>query len=71
MNETDKMIYDLLLWILPSLLAILAFIGALAVKALMKMSNDINDIKISVSNITTMHEGLTERVERLEDKMFA
>jgi predicted nuclease with TOPRIM domain len=67
----DETIYKLLLWALPILLAVLGFIGALAVNSLMNMSKDINEIKISLKEVSTKHENLEERIERLEDKIFA
>lgn len=67
----DATIYKLLLWVLPVLLGLLSFIGALAVKSLMKMSEDINDIKVSLKEVSTKHENLEERIERIEDKIFA
>ena len=67
MNET---IYTLLLWALPILLTILGFIGALAVNALMKLANDVGEIKLSIREVATKHEDLESRVERLEDKIF-
>lgn len=67
----DATIYKLLLWVLPILLAILGFIGALAVNSLMKMASDINDIKVSLKEVSTKHENLEERIERIEDKIFA
>jgi len=66
----DETIYKLLLWALPILLAVLGFIGALAVNSLMKMATDINDIKVSLKEVSTKHENLEERIERLEDKIF-
>jgi hypothetical protein len=68
MNET---IYTLLLWAMPILLTILGFIGTLAVKALMKLANDVGEIKLSIREVATKHEDLECRVERLEDKIFA
>lgn len=67
MNET---IYTLLLWALPILLTLLAFIGGLAVNALMKMSNDINEIKVSLKGYEVKHDDLKERVEKIEEKLF-
>lgn len=63
----DITIYKILLWALPVLLAILGFIGALAVNALIKLSNDVNSIKITIEGISTKHDGLEKRVEFLED----
>lgn len=58
-----------LLWACSALLAILAFVGALAVKALMKMASDINEIKISVKEQSAKHDGLEKRVEIVEHKL--
>lgn len=63
MNET---IYTLLLWALPVLLGILAFIGSLAVNSLIKMSNDLNDIKVMLKGISVRHDELEKRVCKLE-----
>jgi cytochrome c-type biogenesis protein CcmH/NrfF len=70
MQEKDEIIYTILLWAVPTLLAILGFIGALAVNALMSMSTDIGEIKVSVGKATEKHDALVERVERLEDKVY-
>lgn len=67
MTTTDQVFYTLLMWVLPGMLAVLAFIGALGVNALIKMGKDIGEIKIAVNHVTTMHEGLEKRVELLED----
>lgn len=55
-----------LLWGCGALLAILAFIGALAVNQLMKMATDINQIKVVIGKIDTKHDELEKRVHRLE-----
>lgn len=65
----DLIIYKLLLWVVPILLTILAFIGALAVNALVKMGNDIGEIKITIKEISIKHEGLEFRVSQLEEKL--
>lgn len=59
-----------LLWFVSALLAILAFVGALGVNALVKMSRDINEIKSAVMVQSTKHDGLEKRVEHLEDKFL-
>ena len=66
----DATIYKLLLWALPILLAVLGFIGALAVNALMKLANDVNEIKVSIKVVSVKHEDLECRLERIEDKVF-
>ena len=45
------------------------FVGLQAAKALMKMSNDIGEIKISLAAISAKHEDLENRVEKLEGKI--
>ena len=77
MNSTDATIYTLLLYAMPVLLAVLAFIGGLAVNSLMKMSDNLNEIKITVQKMISEHESLEQsvksihhRVEKVEDKIF-
>lgn len=77
MNSTDITIYTLLLYAMPVLLAVLAFIGGLAVNSLMKMSDNLNEIKITVQKMISEHESLEQsvksihhRVEKVEDKIF-
>lgn len=68
--EMDQTIYRLLLWAVPIMLGILGFIGALAVKALMKLSNDVGEIKVDIREIAVKHEDLEDRIVRIEDKIF-
>ena len=65
-------------WGIGILLAVLAFIGVLAVNALMQLSRDVNEIKTSFASLNAQHDGhekqideLGERVDRLEKKVFA
>lgn len=58
--------FKFLIWAIGTLLAILAFVGALSVKQLMKMSQDINDIKTTIQVVSTKHEDLEKRVDRVE-----
>lgn len=60
--------FDILLWLVSGLIAILSFIGALGVNALMKMSIDLNDIKTMVMVQDVKHDSLERRVEQLEHK---
>ena len=60
--------FDILLWLVSGLIAILSFIGALGVNALMKMSKDLNEIKTMVMVQDVKHDSLERRVEQLEDK---
>jgi len=60
--------FDILLWLVSGLIAILSFIGALGVSALMRMSKDLNEIKTMVMVQDVKHDSLERRVEQLEDK---
>jgi hypothetical protein len=65
-NET---IYRLLLWSLPVLLAILSFIGSLAVKALIGLGKDIHDIKTALQVEIVKRDALERRVD-LHEKIL-
>lgn len=69
MTPTDSTIYTILLWAMPILLAILGFVGALAVNQLMKLSDSVNQIQITIGKIATAHDDLKERVDKLEEKV--
>lgn len=56
-----------LMWLMPILIGVLGFIGALGVKALIKMSNDLNDIKSEVKVLVTKHDEHDRRITRLEE----
>ena len=58
--------FDILLWLVSGLIAVLSFIGALGVNALMKMSKDLNEIKTMVMVQDVKHDSLKRRVEQLE-----
>ena len=60
--------FDILLWLVTGFIAILSFIGALGVNALIKMSKDLNEIKTMVMVQNVKHNNLERRVEILEDK---
>lgn len=60
-----------LLWGCGALLAILGFVGTMAVFQLIKMANDINDIKILMGRIDEKHDALDERVTKIETKVYA
>lgn len=68
MNENEV---KFLLWGCGVLLAILGFIGALAVKSLMSMANDIGEIKIAIKEHEVRHDDLKRRVENIEHKLYA
>lgn len=67
----DETIYKLLLWALPLLLAVLGFIGALAVNSLIKLADSVNQIKVTIEGMAKSHEGLEKRVNHIEEKIFA
>lgn len=55
-------------WVFPILMGILAFIGALGVKALIGISKTLNDIKIELAVGSEKHHALEERVDKLEQQ---
>ena len=70
MSQTDTIIYKLLIVGTPILLSILSFIGILAVKALIQMSNDLGSIKVTIGEIAAKHDNLEKRVDKVEKKLF-
>lgn len=70
MSEVDYTIYRLLLCVIPVLLAVLGFIGALMVKQLMNLSDSVNEIKVTISGIAAKHDDLEKRVDKCEEKLF-
>lgn len=54
------------LWACGGLLSVIAFIMALAVNALMKMSNDIHEIKTTIATEGVKREALEKRVTKIE-----
>lgn len=67
----DETIYRLLLWSLPVLLGILSFIGAMAVRALVNLGNDVHEIKTALQVEITKRDALERRVDQIEEKVFA
>jgi len=65
-NETT-----FVLWAVGAFIAIFAFVSVLAVNALVKMSNDLTDIKIAVREVATKHEDTEKRVTRIENHVFS
>ena len=59
--------YTLFVWVVPIMLAALAFVGALGVKALIKMANDLSEIKGEVKVLVTKHDEHDRRISRLEE----
>jgi uncharacterized OsmC-like protein len=64
-NETH-----FLIWAAFTMVAILGFIGALGVKALMNMGKDLNEIKVAVKEVATKHDETEKRVTRIENHLF-
>ena len=54
------------IWVLLALLGIIAWIGKIGVSALIKMSNDIGEIKTTVMVQSAKHDDLERRVNVLE-----
>lgn len=63
----DATIYKLLLWALPILLGILSFIGSLAVKSLMRLAHNVNEINEKLAVLITKHDSLEKRVDKIEE----
>lgn len=66
MTPSDQTIYTILLWAMPVLLAILGFVGALAVGQLMKLAKSMNELNLKVERLIVKHDNLEKRVEKLE-----
>lgn len=62
---------NFLLWGCGGLLAVLAFVGSIAVNQLMHMARDLNEIKIIMAKLDTKHDELEKRVHRLEKVQYA
>lgn len=65
LNETH-----FLIWSALTMMAVLGFIGALGVKALMNMGKDLNEIKVAVKEVATKHDETEKRVTRIENHLF-
>lgn len=65
LNETH-----FLIWSALTMMAVLGFIGALGVKALINMGKDLNEIKFAVKEVATKHDETEKRVTRLEKHVF-
>ena len=53
------------------LLSVIGFFCAIAASALIRMSKDLNDIKIMVTKIDTKHDSLEKRVDKIEKHLEA
>jgi hypothetical protein len=59
-----------LIWAILAILAVLAFIGGLVAKAIIKMGNDIGEIKVAVNTVATKHDEAEKRITRLENHVY-
>jgi hypothetical protein len=66
MTNEQQTMYTVFIWVMPILLGVLAFVGALGVKALIKMANDLSEIKTEVKVLVTKHDEHDRRIEHLE-----
>lgn len=64
----DYTIYKILIWALPLLLSLLAFIGALAVKSLISLANNVNEINLKLAVVIAKHDSLEKRVDDIENQ---
>lgn len=67
MTENQHVMIAVLMWLMPILLTVLGFIGALGVKALIKMSNDLHEIKSEVKVLVAKHDEHDRRIAKLEE----
>ncbi len=65
----DPTIYKLLLWAFPALVGVLAFIGAIAVRALIGLNNSVNEIKVNLAATSLKHDSLEKAQEKLEERI--
>ena len=57
---------NFLIWACVTLLAVIAFIGAIFVHAFLKMAKDVSEIKTAVMVQASKHDDLERRVYQLE-----
>ena len=71
MNET---IYQILLWIVPSLFIIIGWFLIKTLqeigKRLERLDSSINSLHLTVQEVLTKHDGLEKRVDKIEEKLF-
>jgi hypothetical protein len=67
MTAEQQTMYTILMWAMPIMMGIIAFVGALGVKALMKMANDLSEIKSEVKVLVTKHDEHDRRIDKLEE----
>lgn len=71
----NEIIYQLLLWVVPSLFII---IGWFLIRTLQQIADQlkeldksVNDLRVTVQEVLTKHDGLQDRVEKLEKKILS
>ena len=71
MNET---IYQLLLWTAPTLFIIIGWFLVATLRQIVEqlkgLDKSVNDLRVTVQEVLTKHDGLAERVAKLEEKIF-
>ena len=67
MTQEQQTMYVILAWVFPILMGVLAFVGALGVKALIRMANDLSDIKGDVKVVMAKHDEHERRIAKLEE----
>lgn len=70
MTFSDIATYELLKWAIPILLAIIGFVGVTAINYLIKMSNDLHEIKLNMVKNAERHDALEKRVDNLEETVY-
>ncbi len=66
MTQTEQ---SFLIWSCLSLLAIIAFIGAIFVNAFLKMGKDVHEIKLALTEQKVKLEDFERRVDTIEDEL--
>ena len=70
MSETEVVFYKMMIFGVPILLTVLAFIGSLAVNALITMGKDVNQIKITIRETSIRHDGLEKSHDELKERVL-
>jgi hypothetical protein len=67
MTPTEQ---QFILWAIGTLLAILGFIGVLAVNTLIKMNNNLNKLNVTVATIVEKQEAHEEAHKELKARVY-
>lgn len=66
MTVEQETTYAILVWVVPILLAILAFVGALAVNQFIAMNKNLNSLNTKFAVMLEKHDSLEKRVDKIE-----